>query len=279
MDRKDLYWLAGLLEGEGSFMKGAPCEAKYPRIKLHMTDLDIIQRVATLFEIKYICTIKEKNTNWKDSYSILVKGKRAVRIMNELYPLMGTRRKQQIENAIGYQPITEEYESSGEDWFQWLAGLLEGEGSFMKGTPSKPQIPRIHLKMTDNDIIERAANILKVSYYGPYKVKSKNSDIEYKPHYIMWGLGKRAVELMKQLRPLMGERRQGQIDVVIASYAPKPRPRGEQHPHAKLNAEQVSTIKSLIEAGVTLTKIAQTYGVDIGLIWQIKAGRIWQHVT
>ena len=278
MERHDLYWLAGLLEGEGSFRRPPPCEAKYPRITLQMTDLDVVQRVAALFEINYIYTQKYSREDWKTSYSTLVKGKRAVHIMNQLYPLMGERRKQQIENAIGYQP-TSEYVSTDEDWFYWLAGLLEGEGSFMKGTPSKPQIPRIHLKMTDRDIIERAANILKVTYYGPYQTKPKNSESVYRPHYIVWGLGKRAIELMKQLRPLMGQRRQGQIGDVIASYAPKPRPTGENHPQAKLNTEKVREIKSRLANGERLGRLAAEYGVDIGLIWQIKAGRIWQHVS
>jgi hypothetical protein len=149
----------------------------------------------------------------------------------------------------------------------------------MKGTPSKPQIPRIHLKMTDKDIIERAASMFEATYYGPYQPKSNNPETTYKPHFVVWSFGKRAVEFMKQLRPLMGERRQGQIDAVIASYAPKPRPRGEKHPQAKLNEDKVRDIKTRLAEGARLGRLAAEYGVDIGLIWQIKAGRIWQHVT
>jgi len=53
MDEQDLYWLAGLLEGEGSFLKPAPCEPKHPRVALCMTDFDIVMRAANLFGVNY----------------------------------------------------------------------------------------------------------------------------------------------------------------------------------------------------------------------------------
>ena len=80
MDRKDLYWLAGLLEGEGSFQKPAPCEPKYPRITIKMTNRDIIERVAALFERNYIHTRKHSRLDWKDSHGTLVKGKRPFKL-------------------------------------------------------------------------------------------------------------------------------------------------------------------------------------------------------
>lgn len=42
----------------------------------------------------------------------------------------------------------------------WLAGLLEGEGSFMKGPPSSPGLPVIRMVMIDRDVVERAASML-----------------------------------------------------------------------------------------------------------------------
>jgi hypothetical protein len=182
MERKDLYWLAGLLEGEGSFQRPMPSEPKYPRLTLSMNDLDIVQKVGTFFGRKYIYTRKHSNVDWHDTYSTMTKGKRAIQFMWDLYPLMGERRKQQIENAIGSKPTTE-YVSTDEDWFYWLAGLLEGEGSFMHGPPSRPRMPHIHLKMTDKDIIEKVAAIFQAKYYGPYQADRNNPESTYKPHY------------------------------------------------------------------------------------------------
>jgi len=41
----------------------------------------------------------------------------------------------------------------------WLAGLLEGEGSFLKGPPSSPRCPIVQLPMTDQDVVEHAAHL------------------------------------------------------------------------------------------------------------------------
>ncbi len=278
MDEKDFYWLAGLLEGEGSFMKPSPSEPQCPRIAIDMTDRDVIERVAALFDRKYIYTRKHTRENWKDSHSTLMKSRKAVNLMRLLYPFMGERRRQQIENAIG-ESLQIPKADLGENWIYWLAGLLEGEGSFMKGSPKKPNKPRIHIKMTDEDVIQKVSEIFRVTYYGPYQINNKKSEAIWKSYYVTVLTSSRAIDLMKELRPLMGQRRQGQIDAVIESYAPIPRPRGEKHPQAKLTAEKVHDIKMRLAAGEKLTALAREHGVDQGLIWQIKAGRIWQHVT
>ena len=41
----------------------------------------------------------------------------------------------------------------------WLAGLLEGEGSFMTGPPSSPGLPVIAVNMTDQDVMARLGRI------------------------------------------------------------------------------------------------------------------------
>jgi len=40
LETKDLYWLAGLLEGEGSF--GATKDGAYPNVCLKMNDKDVV---------------------------------------------------------------------------------------------------------------------------------------------------------------------------------------------------------------------------------------------
>ena len=46
MDSKDLYWLAGLLEGEGCFSSHR--KSGYPSIVLQSSDKDIVKRAALL---------------------------------------------------------------------------------------------------------------------------------------------------------------------------------------------------------------------------------------
>lgn len=97
----------------------------------------------------------------------------------------------------------------------WLAGLLEGEGSFLKAPPSNPNAISIQLEMTDKDIIEKAASIMKVPFFLPKRRKN------YKQSFRLRIGNARAAEWMKQLKPLMGQRRQKQIEEALADYNPK----------------------------------------------------------
>ncbi len=99
MDREDLVWLAGLLEGEGYFAPGPPSIPDHPVIQLCMTDRDIIERVANLWGTNYIGEAN-RGEGWNTAYRIFKRGYPAVELMLELYPLMGERRKQQIEKAV-----------------------------------------------------------------------------------------------------------------------------------------------------------------------------------
>lgn len=45
------------------------------------------------------------------------------------------------------------------DELHWLAGLLEGEGSFMAGPPSSPGLPVLAVNMTDHDVMARLGRI------------------------------------------------------------------------------------------------------------------------
>lgn len=51
MSEKELYWLAGLLEGEGSFSPGPTSAPNSARISLTITDADVVARVAALWGV------------------------------------------------------------------------------------------------------------------------------------------------------------------------------------------------------------------------------------
>lgn len=102
MTEKDMYWLAGLLEGEGSFLKAAPSARSSTQIviSLQMTDRDIIEKVADLFGTSCVKGSAPLKSHWKQCYTTRVKGSKAAEIMRLLYPFMGERRKRQIEEAL-----------------------------------------------------------------------------------------------------------------------------------------------------------------------------------
>jgi hypothetical protein len=145
----------------------------------------------------------------------------------------------------------------------WLAGILEGEGSFMRGPPSHPNQPGISISMTDRDVIERVRVLFGMSYV---QCGDKRPG-KWKPHYAVRVRGNSAVVLMKKLRPLMGQRRQGQIDRAIASWVPK---------KTKLTVEQARYIKHELEHGVPAYSLAQRFNVSHITIRRIRDRKLWK---
>lgn len=98
----ELAWVAGLLEGEGSFMTGRNhVNGKlylYPRIVVSMTDEDVIDKAAKIFGTStYKIPNKTKN---KQQWRAQVNGSRAALLMSDLLPYMGTRRSEKILSIL-----------------------------------------------------------------------------------------------------------------------------------------------------------------------------------
>jgi hypothetical protein len=115
----------------------------------------------------------------------------------------------------------------------WLAGLLEGEGTF---TLSKQRVggkshrrtegllPRVQLCMTDEDVVHRAYIVTGVgTFSGPNIPKSRG---ENKPSWT-WAVNRfgQVIAIMRIVLPFMGVRRTEQINfalenmVVVSSQA------------------------------------------------------------
>lgn len=94
-DRDDLLWLAGLLEGEGTFDAH---RGRYPRVRLAMTDRDVVGRAASLMDTTIRLSLKEApaSPTWHAECS----GDKAAAIMEAILPFMGTRRSQRIAEVL-----------------------------------------------------------------------------------------------------------------------------------------------------------------------------------
>jgi hypothetical protein len=71
-----------------------------------MTDEDVVAKVATLFNVGYRPSDVQRSQehSWKQAYVTKITGQNAVRWMKLLYPLMGQRRREQIDKALaGYK--------------------------------------------------------------------------------------------------------------------------------------------------------------------------------
>jgi hypothetical protein len=151
----------------------------------------------------------------------------------------------------------------------WLAGLLEGEGSFLAPAPSAPNQPRISINMTDEDVIRRAADV-----FGIRVVHCRRSQNEkWKPSYLVQIRGRKAVELMQMLRPLMGNRRQQQIDKALAAY------QGVRRSKLNLSDATVLDIYRRAHSGEPYRRIAADHSVSFQTVADIKLGRTWSHLT
>ena len=125
----------------------------------------------------------------------------------------------------------------------WLAGLLDGEGSFRRGTSDV-----IQLSMKDREPVEFAARILNF----PIKEKPRKD----RP-YSMWYMsvtGNAARWAMTHLRPYLCLRRQTQIDKCL-SQPPR-------QPTRKVTTGEVQQIRErYASGGITQTALGNEYGI------------------
>lgn len=70
---------------------------------------------------------------------------------------------------------------------------------------------------------------------------------------------------MTALRPLMGDRRQGQIDRAVASYDP--------NPSALLNDVTACEALELLATGRSVRAVAEHLGTSIWCIYDLRGGR------
>jgi hypothetical protein len=148
----------------------------------------------------------------------------------------------------------------------WLAGLLEGEGSFLTGPPSRPNMPVIAIQMTDQDVIERVAAL-----FGRKAHAATRREEHWRQSWMLRLSGHRAVEWMLVLRPLMGSRRKAQIDRALSCYSPKDA--------ARLSDETASEALALLAAGAAVKDVAARFDVSIWCIYDLRLGRTHKHLA
>lgn len=107
--------------------------------------------------------------------------------------------------------------------FHWLVGLLEGEGSFMAASPSRPNEPRLEVEMKDYPVMARYAALIGATVITRKRKRFNKTDNrdEVVTIYRVRVAGKRAVRLMRAVQPYLCSRRQQQIVAALASFTPR----------------------------------------------------------
>lgn len=150
--------------------------------------------------------------------------------------------------------------------FYWLVGLLEGEGSFMKGPPSSPGLPAIQMTMIDRDVVERAAAIMGCSV-----TTVRPRQAHWKESYSIRIRGARAVEWMRALQPVVGARRKEQIDRAMKSYAPRS--------NQRLDDRSARSALEMLGNGRSVSAVARHFGVTTWCIYDLRLGRTHKHLV
>ncbi len=69
------------------------------RILIEMADRDVVERVSELVGLAYTQPNRRKE-HWQQSYKITIRGTKAIKLMQDVYPSMSLRRRGQIEKAV-----------------------------------------------------------------------------------------------------------------------------------------------------------------------------------
>jgi hypothetical protein len=208
-----------------------------------MTDRDVVEHVAKLFG-RAVVRLRRRKPHHKLPYATTIKGAPATQVMYAVRPFLGKTRELQIDLAISswqtrrgprrrgrvdgahsMSPLVEVVDPSGtlpvpglsQDArdLAWIAGLLEGEGSFIANRSGGSSYPVIKVEMCEQEVIERAAGLLDTTvWFVPPGTEG------WRPTYVAQIAGHRAAEWMRALRPYMGRRRTAAIDAALSAYHP-----------------------------------------------------------
>jgi hypothetical protein len=98
----EFHWLAGWLEGEGSFLAPPPSDPRRARVSAQAKDRDVVAEAARLCGVtpSHHDSERARSRGWSPTWRLLLRGTRAAMFMRQLEPVLGNRRKQQIELAL-----------------------------------------------------------------------------------------------------------------------------------------------------------------------------------
>jgi hypothetical protein len=200
-----------------------------------MTDRDVVVRIAELFHRAVVAT-KPRQDHHKVPFVTTIKGAPAARMMRALAPLMSPRRCGQIERAlqdlvparrttlVPRELITDGSElcwetADSEDRVAWLAGLLEGEGSFLSARLGRYCYPRVQMTMCDRFVLERAMSLMPSSHL--YAVRNDRGIARgWSQSWIVTVNGPPAAAVMSAVLRWMGSRRTSAINRSLSAWRP-----------------------------------------------------------
>jgi hypothetical protein len=80
------------------------------------------------------------------------------------------------------------------------------------------------------------------------------------------------------MRDMVRKGRQASGDRSGSRTKPEAFPRGERHPHAKLNAEMVRVIRHEVAGGTSMRMLAKRFSVSAKQVSEVARNKVWKHV-
>jgi hypothetical protein len=213
MSSTDLAWLTGLIEGEGYFgvVRGRGI------VRVVMTDADIIERLKTVSGTGTVIQLPQRAEQHKRAYAWTIEREAVVPdLLLATAPWLGTRRRMRVDEilrlrGLGTPAATPLSPGSDEAW-NWVSGLIEGEGAFQPGPATKRRGVQVVADSTDKDVIERLAILTGVGTVLNLGSQQAHLKIRYR-----WSVTRKAdVEsVLSRIMPMLGTRRTGQASYVL----------------------------------------------------------------
>jgi hypothetical protein len=141
----------------------------------------------------------------------------------------------------------------------WLAGLLEGEGSFRtRGKTS----PIIQLTMCDEDTVERAAHLM--DSHVSYRRTLPSGKTAY---HVTVG-GQRAAIIMENILPMMSGRRAAKIVEILEKW------KTGRGPKTVISADAKLAMREAHEMGFTGRQLARIYHLGDSTVSRVLHPRV-----
>src|SRR5258705_1489210 len=192
-----------------------------------MTDRDVVERAARLLN-RAVVTLRARRQHHRTPFAVTVQGAPAVDLMTATFNFMGSKRKAEIQRAVASwrRHRTRHREAAAilggghtcdvRCEIYWLAGLLEGEGTFTVIQTRGRRYPFLKVEMCAEDVVTRASRLMS----APSVARREPEHESWSASYVAAISGGDAAGWMRRLRTHMGHRRSEAIDAALATYHP-----------------------------------------------------------
>lgn len=205
MTSVELSWLAGIVEGEGTFSR----PGRTGQVRVIMTDHDVVRRLAAVTGLGVIRERPRRQAHYRIAWDWHVVRQASVKFLAcALAPLLLDRRRAAVGELLaglgGELPAPVALSSGSPEAWAWLAGLVEGEGWILPGPSSQRRQPVIGVESTDLDVIQRLEALAGVGQISALRRQKPG----WKPSW-RWTVTNRADAnlFLTAISPLLGERR------------------------------------------------------------------------